>query len=45
MKVESIPYSVDQLTWGFTDVGEQGGTIRLWWEKSSASVPFKVGTS
>jgi hypothetical protein len=45
MKVESIPYSVDQLTWGFTDVAEQGGTIRLWWEKSSASVPFKVGTS
>jgi len=45
MKVESIPFSLDQLTWGFTDVTEQGGTIRLWWEKSQASVPFKVATS
>jgi hypothetical protein len=45
MKVESIPFSVDQLTWGFSDVGEQGGTIRLWWEKTMASVPFKVATS
>jgi hypothetical protein len=42
MKVETIPFSVDQLTWGFTDVGEQGGTIRLWWEKMMVSVPFKV---
>lgn len=45
MKVESIPFSVDQLTWGFTDVGESSGTIRIWWEKSMASVPFRVATS
>ena len=45
MKVESIPFSVDQLTWGFTDVNDTGGTIRLWWEKAMASVPFKVATS
>jgi hypothetical protein len=45
MKVETIPFSVDQLTWGFTDVGEQGGTIRLWWEKMMASVPFKVAAT
>jgi len=45
MKVESIPFSVDQLTWAFTDVSEQGGTIRLWWEKAMASVPFKLATS
>jgi hypothetical protein len=45
MKVESIPFSVDELTWGFTDVGNAGGTIRLWWENTMASVPFKVATS
>src|SRR5688572_22360895 len=45
MKVETISFSVDQLTWGFTDVGEQSGTIRLWWEKMMASVPFKVAAT
>jgi hypothetical protein len=45
MKVETIPFSVDQLTWAFTDVSNSGGTIRLWWENMMASVPFKVATS
>jgi hypothetical protein len=45
MKVESIPFSVDQLTWGFTDVGDAGGTVRIWWEKTMASVPFRLATS
>ena len=45
MKVEAVPFSVDQLSWGFTDVTDQGGTIRIWWEKTMASVPFKVATS
>lgn len=45
MKVETIGFSVDQLTWGFTDVTEQSGTIRLWWEKNMASIPFKVATT
>jgi hypothetical protein len=45
MKVESISMSVDQLTWGFTDVTASGGTFRIWWDKTMASVPFKVATS
>jgi hypothetical protein len=45
MKVESVPFSVDQLTWGFTDVSDAGGTMRVWWENTMASVPFKVSTS
>jgi hypothetical protein len=45
MKVEEIPFSVDQLAWGFTDVVDQGGTLRLWFEKTMASVPFKIATS
>ena len=42
MRVESIPFSIDQLTWGFTDVTPSGGTMRLWWEKNMASVGFKI---
>ena len=45
MKVEAIPFSLDQVSWGFTDVTEQGGTIRIWWDKSSGSVPFKLATT
>ena len=42
MKTESLPYTVDQLTWVFTDVGPTGGTMRVLWEKVMASVPFKI---
>ena len=42
MKVEAIPFSVEQLTWGFTDVTATGGTMRIWWDKTMASVPFRV---
>ncbi len=42
MRVETIPFSIDQLTWGFSDVSTGGGTLRLWWDKSMASVSFKI---
>ena len=42
MRVETIPFSVDQLTWGFTDVTPRGGAMRLWWHTIMASVPFKI---
>jgi hypothetical protein len=42
MRVEAIPFSIDQLTWGFTDVTPSGGTMRIWWDKTMASVPFKI---
>ena len=42
MRVEAIPFSIDQLTWGFTDVTPAGGTMRIWWEKTMASVPFRI---
>lgn len=45
MKVESLPYSVDQLTWMFTDVTPSGGTMRVAWEKVMASVTFGVRNS
>jgi len=42
MKIDRLAYSVDQLTWWFTDVGPSGGTLRIAWEKMMASAPFKV---
>jgi hypothetical protein len=42
MKVEPLAYSVDQLTWWLTDVTPSGGTFRIAWDKTMASVPFKI---
>lgn len=42
MTVTPIDFSVDQLTWVFTDVTPSGGTMRIAWERMLASVPFKV---
>ena len=42
MTVERLPYSVDQLMWFFTDVTPAGGTMRIAWERTTSSVPFKI---
>jgi hypothetical protein len=42
MRVESLAFSVDQLTWWFTDVTPSGGTLRIAWEKTMASAPFTI---
>jgi len=42
MTVERLPYSVDQLMWWFSDVTPAGGTMRVAWERMTASVPFKI---
>lgn len=42
MTVERLPYSVDQLMWWFSDVTPTGGTMRVAWERMTASVPFKI---
>ena len=42
MTVERLPYSVDQLIWLFSDVTPSGGTMRVAWERMTASVPFKI---
>jgi hypothetical protein len=42
MVVERLPYSVDQLTWWFTDVSAKGGTMRIAWERMMASAPFTI---
>lgn len=42
MQVEPLPFSVDQLTWTFTDVSPAGGTMRIAWERVMAAVPFRI---
>jgi hypothetical protein len=44
MKLDVLPHSHDQLSWEFLDVSDAGGTIALTWEKTMASVAFKVGS-
>jgi hypothetical protein len=43
MKVETLPHSHEELTWTFLDVTDAGGTLAIMWDKTMASVPFKVG--
>lgn len=43
MKLATLPYSVDQLTWLFLDMSDAGGTIAFMWDKMMATVPFTVG--
>jgi len=42
MKVETLPFSVEQLTWSFLDMTTDGGRIAISWAKTMASVPFKA---
>ena len=42
MKVESLPFGVEQLTWTFLDMTNDGGRIALMWGKTIASTPFKA---
>jgi len=42
MKVESLPYSFEELSWQFLDMTKDGGRIGLLWQKTLATVEFKV---
>ena len=43
MKLTTLPWSVDQLTWAFLDMSDGGGTLALMWDRMMASVPFSIG--
>ena len=43
MKVETLPFSVEELTWSFLDVANDGGRLAVMWDKTMASAPFKIG--
>ena len=42
MKVEALPFAVEQLTWTFLDMTADGGRLALMWGKTMASAPFKA---
>ena len=42
MKVDTLPYQVEQLTWMFTDMTAEGGRMAVMWDRTVASVPFRV---
>jgi len=42
MKVETLPFGVEQLTWSFLDMTNDGGRIALMWGKTMASASFKA---
>jgi hypothetical protein len=42
MKVETLPFAVDQLTWTFVDMTNDGGRVALMWGKSVGSAAFKA---
>jgi len=42
MKLETLPHSVEQLTWGFVDMTDTGGAMAVSWGNQMASVAFKV---
>lgn len=42
MKVEKLPFSVEQLTWSFLDMTTDGGRIALMWGNTMASAAFKA---
>jgi len=44
MTLTTLPWSVDQLTWAFTDMNDTGGKMTIMWDKTAASVAFKIGS-
>jgi hypothetical protein len=43
MTLAAMPFSMEELTWAFTDMTEGGGKLTIIWDKTVASVPFAVG--
>jgi hypothetical protein len=42
MKVETLPFAVDQLTWSFLDMTGDSGRMAIMWGRTMASAPFKA---
>ncbi len=43
MTLATMPMAIDQLTWDFVDMTNAGGKLAIMWDKTVATVPFKVG--
>jgi len=42
MKVEALPFSVDEFTIAFVDMTKAGGRLAVMWDKTMGSVVFRV---
>jgi len=42
MKVDTLPFEVEELTWSFVDMTNDSGKIALMWGKTMASAAFKA---
>lgn len=42
MKLSTLPFSMDQLTWSFMNMSDAGGTLAMMWDRQMAAVPFTV---
>jgi len=40
MKVDTLPFAVEELTWSFVDMTNDGGRLALMWGKTMGSAPF-----
>lgn len=45
MKVDTLPFAIDQLTWSFVDMTNDSGRMAIMWGKTMASAPFKAGAA
>jgi hypothetical protein len=43
MRVDTLPYKVEQLAWAFIDMTADGGRMAVVWDKTIAFVPFTFG--
>jgi hypothetical protein len=44
MKLETLPHAREELTWEFLDMTANGGALAVSWDRTLASVGFRVGT-
>ncbi|MGA2586874.1 MAG: DUF2911 domain-containing protein [Candidatus Aminicenantales bacterium] len=44
MKLDILPFSMDQFTIAFIDMTSVDGKLAMMWDKTMATVPFKVGS-
>jgi hypothetical protein len=42
MTLTTLPFSVDELTWAFTDMSDAGGKMVIMWDKQMAAAPFRI---
>src|SRR5437867_8793507 len=45
MKVDALPFAVEELTWSFVDMTTDGGRMALMWGKTMGSAAFKAGAA